>query len=93
MLRRVATMREHHLKAPAEQSPGEGTMFIEQFTTYLLKGELGFRTDEITQDQIPNSINDLIIKSLMCQLMPVVGIFCQVKLINLVLSERMSEAK
>jgi len=27
MLRRVATMREHHMKAPAEQSPGEGTMF------------------------------------------------------------------
>ena len=43
------------LQAPAEQSRGDGQCFTKQFILELLKGELGFRTDEITQDQIPNT--------------------------------------
>ena len=31
---------------PTEQSRGDGQCFKEQFTPYLLKGELGFSTDE-----------------------------------------------
>ena len=34
----------------------KGQCLIEQFTTYLFKGELGRRTDMRRQDQIPNPI-------------------------------------
>ena len=46
-----------HYKHQLNSHLAKGQCLIKQFTTYLLKGELGRRTDEITQDQIPKYIN------------------------------------
>ena len=45
-----------HYKHQLNSHLAKGQCLIEQFTTYLLKGELGRRTDMRRQDQIPNSI-------------------------------------
>jgi len=84
-----------HYKHQLNSHLAKGQCLIKQFTTYLLKGELGRRTDEITQDQIPNSIIHLSIYLLSIELVFYWNQYQRylLKLRNLVLSKRVSAAK